>query len=562
MDITRFLLSLLTISGVIFPNISVANVDIGRMNISEAAKLLESSVTPPSQITLIFEGEEYQIESKNIDLEYDYTSSAIRAYEMVKTGNIFYDTKLKTDILFKPKNLGLIANYNKDKLDSSVSVISGLVSIDPVYPSLIIQNKNVVIKQGSKGSILDKDFLYSEISKNIAFAKSDKINLKTNEVDPTLTQSETEDLKNKANSLIGKKLEIKSGYDSITKQDKDLIKLLDPRNKFNELEMNKLTSEVSAKFNREPQNAKFEFLPDSNSTGGKVNEFLPAMDGIVVDREKLATLIIESIEGQIFTIEAPVSKTSPTITTDKVNNLGIKELIGRGTSTYYHSIPGRVHNVSLAASRINGTLVAPGETFSFNNTLGDVSKFTGYQSAYVILSGKTVLGDGGGVCQVSSTLFRAVLNAGLQIDTRTAHAYRVGYYEQGSPPGLDATVYSPSPDFKFTNDTDNHILVSAKADSKNYSLVFELYGTNDGRTAEISKPVISSQTAPPPDIYQDDPTLPTGVVKQVEYKAFGAKVNFNYLVTKNGEVLHKKTFTSNYRPWAAVYLKGTGPAVN
>ena len=241
--------------------------------------------------------------------------------------------------------------------------------------------------------------------------------------------------------------------------------------------------------------------------------------------------------------------------------MGIKELIGRGTSTYFHSISGRVYNVSLAASRINGTLVKPGDTFSFNDTLGDVSSFTGYQQAYIISDGKTILGDGGGVCQVSTTLFRAALNAGLPILERQAHAYRVGYYEQNSPPGLDATVYGPSPDFKFKNDTPAYILIQAKANSKNYSLVFELYGASDGRVATISKPVVSGVTAPPEDRYQDDPSLPTGQTKQIDFKAWGAKVTFNYSVTRDGEQIYKRTFISNYRPWQAVYLRGTGPAI-
>jgi vancomycin resistance protein YoaR len=266
-------------------------------------------------------------------------------------------------------------------------------------------------------------------------------------------------------------------------------------------------------------------------------------------------------DAKTLDLNIPVAKTLPDITTDQVNNFGIKQLIGRGTSTFYHSIPGRVHNVALASSRLNGTLVKPGETFSFNQALGDVSAFTGYQQAYIISEGKTILGDGGGVCQVSTTLFRALLNAGLPIMERQAHAYRVSYYEQGFPPGLDATVFSPSPDLKFVNDTPAYILIEAKADTKNFSLVFELYGTDDGRIATISKPLITNIIAPPEDKYQDDPTLPTGIVKQIDYKAWGAKVTFNYRVVRDGVDLINKTFISNYKPWQAIYLKGTGASI-
>ena len=237
--------------------------------------------------------------------------------------------------------------------------------------------------------------------------------------------------------------------------------------------------------------------------------------------------------------------------------MGIKELIGVGTSLFQHSIESRIYNVNLAASRINGILVAPGEVFSFAKAVGDVSSLTGYKQAYIIENGKTVLGDGGGVCQVSTTLFRAALNSGLPIAERHPHAYRVQYYEQDSPPGIDATVYVPSIDLKFKNDTEHHILIQSIVDLNELRLTFMIYGTNDGRISEIGTPVITSQSPAPEPKYQDDPTLPKGVVKQVDFAAAGANVYFTRTVTKDGEVIISDKFSSNYRPWQAVYLRGT-----
>ncbi len=133
----------------------------------------------------------------------------------------------------------------------------------------------------------------------------------------------------------------------------------------------------------------------------------------------------------------------------------------------------------------------------------------------------------------------------------------MSYYEQDSLPGLDATVFAPSYDLKFKNDTPGYILIQTKTDRNNYTLTFEIYGTSDGRKAEITKPVILSQTPSPPDLYQDDPTLPKGVVKQVDWKAAGAKVSFDYKVTKGGETIFQKNFFSAYQPWQAIYLRGT-----
>ena len=165
------------------------------------------------------------------------------------------------------------------------------------------------------------------------------------------------------------------------------------------------------------------------------------------------------------------------------------------------------------------------------------------------------------MCQVSTTLFRAALDAGLPIVSRRAHSYRVTYYEQGTPPGLDATVSSPTTDFKIKNDTPNHILIQTLFDPTNATLAFEIYGTDDGREITLSEPVISSQSPPPEPHYQDDPTLPEGTVKQIDWAAWGAKVQFDYTVTRDGETLQDETFYSNYRPWQAKFLRGTGPAI-
>lgn len=313
----------------------------------------------------------------------------------------------------------------------------------------------------------------------------------------------------------------------------------------------------------EPESALFEFQ------NGKVSAFKLAKTGRSLDTETLKRQFVTQLERlsqetnpqKNIVFALPVRTKEPLVQTEQANDLGIIELIGRGESTFRGSIPGRIHNVALAASRINGHLIPPGQTFSFNAALGDISAATGYKQAYVIKQGRTVLDDGGGVCQVSTTLFRAALNSGLPITERHAHSYRVSYYEQGGwKPGFDATVYAPSYDLKIQNDTPSHVLIQAIADTKNLSLTFELYGKKDGRIAEISPTRLWDPRPAPPDLVQDDPTLPTGQMKQVDWANPGIKAAFDYKVTRNGEVLFEKNFFSNFVPWQAVFLKGTGPA--
>lgn len=325
------------------------------------------------------------------------------------------------------------------------------------------------------------------------------------------------------------------------------------------IDINKLTNflqNLSDSIDQPTQDAKFAVDPSAPTGQIKVMEFQPAKEGRKLDIDQTAELLTKALDEKIAKdITLPITITKPKVTTESVNNLGIKELIGEGVSHFAGSISNRIYNIGLAASRIHGTLVAPGDVFSFNKAVGDINGTTGYKPAYVIKSGRTVLDDGGGVCQVSTTVFRAAINSGLPIVERTAHAYRVGYYEQDSGPGLDATVFSPSVDLKFKNDTGNYILVQSSAVGTD--LYIEIYGTSDGRQTVVNNSVVLSQTPPLPDVRQDDPTLQKGEVKQVDWSAWGANVYFTRTVTKNGEEPIKETWRSVYRPWQAIFLVGT-----
>lgn len=305
------------------------------------------------------------------------------------------------------------------------------------------------------------------------------------------------------------------------------------------------------------QDALFEY------SDGKVIAFQPSHPGVKLNREMAIqqfTDLLPKVSDTHNTIVIALTTETiePRVTTERVNSLGIREKIGTGYSEFQGSIAGRIHNVALAASKFNGVLIRPGETFSFNDAIGDISAATGYQQAYIIKDGRTILGDGGGVCQVSTTLFRAALNAGLPVIERKGHAYRVHYYEEGGyKPGLDATVFSPSPDLKIINDTKSHILIQTKTDTTSLTLTFDLFGTSDGRIAQILNHRVWGESPPPPPLYQDDPTLPVGVTKQVDFAAWGANAAFDYKVTRGEETLQNMTFVTNFRPWQAIFLKGT-----
>lgn len=334
---------------------------------------------------------------------------------------------------------------------------------------------------------------------------------------------------------------------------------LSPAYQYSETALTPIVTQLEEKVNVDPIDARFTY------ENGRVTEFQTAKEGKRVDVAMLKTFLQEKsvptlqASSNILIVKVPILTVKPEITSTDADKFGITERIGVGTSLFHGSIPNREYNLSLASSRLNGVLIKPNEVFSFAKAVGDISSFTGYKQAYVIENGRTVLGDGGGVCQVSTTLFRALLNAGLPIIERHPHAYRVHYYEEDLGPGIDAAVYIPTVDLKFKNDTGHSILIQTSVNTVNKQLTFELYGTSDGRVASISAPVILSQSPAPEPLYQDDPNLPAGQVKQIDWAAPGARVYFTYTVTKNGKKIISERYNSNYRPWQAVFLRGTKP---
>jgi len=460
---------------------------------------------------------------------------------------------------FKPKKFNLDITFDTNKLNEQVGYVASLVD-KPFIPTEINYKNNIIsVIQGSIGVQLKKDSFINTLTTSLITGNfNQEINLETENIGFIPTTDQINEAKQKAEKLTKKSLTLNEGFTKITVDSNTLISWLAFENNYQSDKIKDYVKNLSASLQRDPVDAIFKF------ENNKVTEFKPAQEGIKIKEDELSNLIIKSLEKLINsedisdTITIPTIATAPKIKNEDANNLGIKDLLGRGTSSFSHSTAIRNMNVEKGASIINRILVAPGETFSFIKNLGEVSLEAGYKNAYIIRQGKTELDVGGGICQVSTTLFRAMLDSGLDITARQNHAYRVSYYEEDSKPGFDATVFIPNPDLKFINDTANYVLIQSTYDGTNKKLAYEIYGTSDGRKTEISNYKQWGSQAPPPDVWIDDPTLPVGQVIQDEHKIPGLKTAFDWTVKKaDGSILHQKTFQSVFVPWAAVFRRGT-----
>lgn len=246
--------------------------------------------------------------------------------------------------------------------------------------------------------------------------------------------------------------------------------------------------ETSGLFKKAPVNSRLEI-----DNQGNLAIIEKGTAGYRLDIDQSIKKISQSIQkiGQeeAYQIALVVKYIEPVASEGNLDNLGIEGLIAQGESNFVGSPKNRVHNIEVATSKFHGLVIAPGEEFSFVENLGPVDASTGYKEELVIKKNETIKEFGGGVCQVSTTVFRAALNAGFKISERRNHAYPVQYY---SPQGTDATIYIPSPDLKFINNTSRHVLIQAHRED--YKLYFEFYGTPDGRQVELVGPRVTKRT--------------------------------------------------------------------
>ena len=305
-----------------------------------------------------------------------------------------------------------------------------------------------------------------------------------------------------------------------------------------------LREQIALKIDQKPIEAKFEI------NNGKVSEFKNSQDGLALNLEATLTKMDNELIAS-NPIELVVAIQPALVNTGNINNFGIKEIIGTGTSNFAGSPVNRRHNIKVGAQAVNGTMIKPGEEFSLLKTLGDISSLTGYLPELVIKENKTVPEFGGGLCQIGTTVFRSTVDSGLPVTLRRNHSYRVQYYE---PAGTDATIYDPWPDYRFINDMPTYILIQAKFSGDNLS--FEFWGTRDGRLAEKTQPTIYNIVKPEPAKIVETLNLKPGEKKCTERAHNGADAYFDYKVTYIDGQIKQKRFSSHYVPWRAVCLLG------
>lgn len=309
--------------------------------------------------------------------------------------------------------------------------------------------------------------------------------------------------------------------------------------------------------------------PRLRFAGGTLQVVEPGREGwrLIQDEavQVISTTLHQSRPTTQTTVALPIETLSPQITEATIGDLGITELVGEGLSSFAGSADYRITNIKAGSARFDGVLIPPGDVFSFNTQLGDVDAEHGFVEGYAVIGNRTQLEWGGGVCQNSTTVFRAAFWAGLPIVERHAHPFYISWYDRyaygpyGDGPGMDATIFTGVNDLRFANDTGHWLLMHSTVDEVNQVLTVQLYGTRPERTVGFEGPHISNEVSPPSTpIYVDDPTRPAGSLYQSDVARSGRDIVVYRTIERPGQPLEREAFFTRFKPWPNVYVRGTG----
>jgi vancomycin resistance protein YoaR len=554
-----------------YPGVSVVGVKVGGMTQPEIVAVTSDRVQEyPDRPIVIQAGDEtWTFTSQTLGISSDVVTTANQAYQVGRRGNFLADMLTQLTLIFTPRDIEPVFRYDIDRTNQALQQLTGRINYPPQNAQLVIHSAtNVEAIPAQRGRRLHVESTRSLIEAAVLNQDSLPVTAVTQEVIPAITDEDVRMAYQQAKTLLSAPLIF--GFSTGTDAGEWRLKpdtvaeLINVTEKVGtdgksrpaiELDREKLApyfEEFVRVINQTPSDARLEI-----NEAGELTVLQQSRDGRALDVEAAYQQIEASIANGSFSVELPVLLTPATISSDNIEDLGIKELVTESTSYFKGSSEGRIRNIALAASKFHGAVIPPGEVFSFNDYLGPVTKENGYDESLIIFGDRTTVGIGGGVCQVSTTAFRTAFLGGFEIVERWAHGYRVGWYEIDSVPGLDATIYTPDIDFKFRNDTDHYLLIQTKTDMEAGTLTFQFYGTSPGREVIVGQPEEKNLVKHGPPIYEEDPTLPQGIIKQVDWAKDGMEVTVTRVVKEGETIIHQDEIFSQYQPWRAVYRVGT-----
>lgn len=553
----------------IYPGISVWETEVGGMLPERAAAKLEgNSRLDEPLITLSGPDDSWNVRPSDLGLQLKSAPTLERAYRTGREGSWLSGLVSQLELLAFGADVAPIITYDESRARRYLEALSEQVNVLPVDAQLSLDGTTPVVEPAQSGRRLNVDLTLAALSPVVTQLTREVVPLVVEEVPPKIQDAESARIE--VQRLLDGPLTLtindprEGDPEPWVIPPEELVAMVKVEAEAGVLHASidkhafrVYLEKLAPALEIEPVDARFHF----NEATGDLEPITESREGRTLDAEATITQVVRALEAgqrEIALVTKEVPPSYPDTATAK--ELGIVDLVATGESYFIGSPSGRDHNIRLAASQFDGLVIPPGETFSFNHYLGEITAEAGYDESYITAGEQLAIGIGGGICQVSTTAFRAAFWGGYPITERWAHSQRVAYYElRGGDVGMDATIYSPNVDLKFINDRSAPLLIETEVEQGTHRLFFRFYSTDDGREVEMIGPKITDETAPGPPIYELDEDLAPGTVTRWQSAVDGLTARIERQVRDaNGHLKYEDTFVSKFEPRRAAYHYGPG----
>jgi len=548
--------------GQFYPGAKVEGIDLSEMTRDQGEAALRASFASFEQhaLTYSFHDTQWKPSLRDLGMALDYDAMLDNAWAQGRDDGVIGRYAVLLDQA-PDRNATIAITLESAILDAFLAKIATEIDTPARNARLIRRSGQIDVLEDETGTHLDTATAVEETIASVTAAKTGEVELRTVPVPPEVTAADLEGSKEDAIVLIGTPMTVRSGDRSweLT-TDQLTAALIIPKGEDASLDPARLEAPLNAI-------AEESYVGPTNAVLGwdgglyVIEEDIP---GAEADRAGLASLVIAAAPTtDQRTVELPLTPIPAEVRADNLDELGIVDFIASGSSSFAGSSAERAENVRVAAGHVSYALVGPGQNLSFNDALGPISLDNGYVEGKIIRGDWTASDLGGGVCQVSTTVFRAAFFAGFRFEEWNPHSWRLAFYEaDGSPPGLDASIYQPnSPeewelDLVIMNPFDAWLLLQMVVDGD--TVTAQLYGAASPYAVEVGSPVISPPVEPGPPVTREKPELPRGTRNKVQNTAPGYTVQVSRRVLEGETVVSEGVFESIYQPQPEVWEVGPG----
>jgi vancomycin resistance protein YoaR len=566
-------------SEMVVPGVSALGMDLSGMTLEQATAALENSFEYGSDAVFTFrDGDRFwQLTAQELGVSFNAEETAAAAFAIGHDErDILNSMNGQAQAWFEGYTLSPIITYDQNVALTKLNTIAAEINRDAVNATLTLEGTGVIITDGQTGRQVDIAATLSRLNDRIAQLENGaEIPVVINETPPLVPSvaATTQLIETAFSAPVTLTATDQSGaqlgpwtvsVDQIAQLLRvSLINNGDGTQSYDvTIDMGAFETyliRLAPGLLAPAVDGRFDFDPAT----AQLTAIQPAQSGRTLNVAET----LRRLEEGVFTSENRLVPMAFDYTLSRYHNqisaaeLGIRELVAESTTYFTGSSGNRRTNIAVGVSHLNGVIIAPGEEFSFNYYLGDISYENGFVDGLVIVADRTEAGIGGGICQVSTTMFRAAFTGGFAITERNSHGYRVGYYELNSQPtGMDAAIWQPERDFKFQNNTPHHLLIEATIYPGDNALQVRFYSTKHWQT-EIDEPIIRNREPAPVARYVANRDLQLGQVLQVDFAAEGADVTvYRNVYDLSGNLVTEDFVYTHYLPWQSVFEVAPGDA--